>query len=128
MHIPFDLHSFMKPYLITLINALTLAIIGVWGYFGSDSPSFTALIPVFTGIVLLIFVKGIKDSNRVVAHITVILTLIMLIALIKPLTGGLSRNDSAAVIRVLIMMATCALALVVYIKSFMEARKHRSRI
>lgn len=118
----------MKPYQITLINALTLIILGLWGYFGSETPSFTALIPVFAGILLLAFVKGMKGSNRIIAHITVILTLIMLIALIKPLSGSLSRNDSASVTRVLIMMFTSAFALAVYIKSFIDARKQRSRI
>lgn len=118
----------MKPYQITLINALTLIIIGLWGFFSSADPSFTALIPVFAGILLLVFVKGIKEANRVMAHIAVFLTLILLIALIKPLTGSISRNDSASIIRVLIMMITCVLALAIYIKSFIDARKQRSRI
>lgn len=108
--------------------ALTLILAGLWGYFGSDTPSFTALIPVFAGVIFLAFANGMKKSNRIVAHIVVILTVIMLIALIKPLTGGISRNDSLSVIRVLIMMAVCTLALVIFIKSFIDARKQRSRI
>ncbi|HEX2395160.1 MAG TPA: hypothetical protein VHI78_07430 [Bacteroidales bacterium] len=118
----------MKPHRITLINALTLIILGLWGYFSPADPSFTALIPVFAGVLLLAFVKGMKESNKVIAHITVFLTLILLIALIKPLTGSLSRNDPAAITRVLIMMVSCMLALAIYIKSFIEARKQRSRI
>jgi len=118
----------MKPFQITLINALALIILGLWGYFGSDTPSFTSLIPVFAGVLFLALAKGIKDENKIIAHVTVGLTLIILIALIKPLSGGFARNDSASLVRVLIMMFTCALALVIYVKSFIDARKQRSRI
>lgn len=116
----------MKPFQITFINALVLIVLGLWGYF--DSRSFTALIPVFAGALFLLLARGMRESNRITAHITVFLTLVILIALIKPLTGSLSRNDNAAAIRVIIMMASCVFALAVYIKSFVDARKQRSRI
>ena len=116
----------MKPFHITFINALTLIVMGLWGYFSATDPSLTALISVFAGIILLILTRGVRDANRTIAHITVIITLIMLIALIKPLSGSIARNDSAAVARVLVMMLTCAIALIVYIKSFIDVRKQRS--
>lgn len=115
----------MKPYLINAINASILIIVGLLGYFGSDTPSVTALIPVFAGIILLLFTKSMKNGNRVVAHIVVMLTLLIFISLFKPLLGALGRNDTGAVIRVVIMMATSVLALAVYIKSFVDARRNK---
>ena len=116
----------MKPYQITVINSISLIVMGLWGYLGSSNPSFTALIPVIAGIILLVFAKGIKNANKTMAHISVIVTLLILIALIKPLSGSISRNDHAAMARVLVMMITCILALFIYIKSFIDARKQRS--
>jgi hypothetical protein len=112
----------MKPYLINLINAVVLIAMGSWGYWGSGTPSITALIPVFLGIVLLIVTPQFRKGNRVIAHIAVILTLFIFIALYKPLTGAIGRNDPMATGRVVIMMASCLLALIIFIKSFVDAR------
>ena len=98
---------------------------GLWGYFGSPTPSFTSLIPVFAGMILLALTRGIRKANKTIAHISVIFTLLVLIALIKPLSGSLSRNDHAATARVLVMMFTCVLALVIYIKSFIDVKQQR---
>ncbi len=115
----------MKPYLINAINASILVILGLLGYFGSDTTSVTALIPVFTGIILLLLARSMKNGNRAVAHIVVVLTLLIFISLFKPLTGALGRNDSGAVVRVVIMLVSNIVALVVYIKSFVDARRNK---
>lgn len=109
-----------------LINSVTLIIFGLWGYFGSVTPSFTALIPVFAGVILLAMTPGIKKDNAVIGHIAVVLTFIILVALVKPLTAGLDRADNAAAIRVIIMMLTSALAMAYFVKSFIDARKKKS--
>jgi hypothetical protein len=45
-----------------------------------------------------------------------------LVALLKPLSGSISRHDSAAVFRVSVMMITSFLSMVVFVKSFIDAR------
>ena len=117
----------MKPYSINFINAIVLIVFGMLGYFGSDTPSLTALIPVFTGIVLAILGFGFKAGNRTIAHIVVIITLLILIALVKPLSGAISRQDNAAIVRVVILIAVSLAAMVIYIKSFVDARIKRSK-
>jgi hypothetical protein len=112
----------MKPYFANLINSLLLISLGLWGYFGSVTPSPTALIPVFSGFILFILYPWFKKGNSIVAHIAVGLTFLLFIALIKPLTGALGKGDSAAVIRVIVMMISNLLALLVFIKSFVVAR------
>ena len=117
----------MKEYFVSLLNAFVLISFGLWGYMGSQNPSLTALIPVFSGIVLLYLVKGVKSGNRVIAHLAVMLTFVLLIALIKPLTGAIGRSDSGAIIRVAIMMISCAVSMYYFILSFIDARKERMK-
>ncbi len=95
---------------------------GAWGYCGSVTHSKTALIPVFFGIVLLIVTPQFKKGNKVIAHIVVILTFFLLIALIKPLTSVIGRNDTIALFRVTLMMFVSLIALIIFIKGFVGAR------
>lgn len=115
----------MKAHTTSLINAITLIIFGLWGYFGSINPSYTAFIPVVGGIILIFLYPGTKRENKLIAHITVTLTLFLLLGLIKPLTGAIGRSDSEAIFRVAVMMFTNILAIISFIKSFIDARKNR---
>src|SRR3989339_84089 len=115
----------MSTFYFYIINAATLIVVGSVGYIGSETPSITALIPVFAGIVLLLFIKGMKAGNKSIAHKVVVITFLTLIALFKPLDGAISRNDPAATIRVLLMILTGIVAMAAFIKSFIDARKNR---
>ena len=70
----------MNAYKANLINAVTLILLGTWGYF--DSFSITALIPVLFGATLAGLSSSIKNNNKLLSHIAVIATLIILVALI----------------------------------------------
>ena len=113
----------MKPYLINFLNAIVYIALGSWGYLSSDMPSFTSLIPVAAGIILISITPGFKKGNRVLAHIAVVLTFLMLVSLFKPLTGSISRSDLAGVIRVAIMIVTSLIAMGFFIRSFVDARR-----
>ena len=113
----------LKPFQLSLINALTLIVLGGYGYIQSESPSPTALIPVIIGILLIAMNKGVKNENKIIAHIAVTLTLLIILGLIMPLLGSLQRSDTAATIRVILMIATSVIAMVGFIKSFIAARK-----
>lgn len=115
----------MKEYQMSMINAVLLILLGLWGYFGPTTPSATALIPVIAGTVLLLFTNKVKAGNRTIAHFVVMLTLVMLLGLIKPLTGAIGRSDHMAVVRVIIMMISCMLAMIWFVLSFISARKAR---
>lgn len=115
----------MKAHTASLINAIILIAFSAWGYFSSDTPSITALIPAIIGVLLLICNPGVRKENKVIAHIAVVLTLLVLIGLIKPLTGAMGRGDSAAIFRVVTMILSTLLAMVYFVKSFIDARKNR---
>ena len=115
----------MKAHTASLLNAIILIGLGLWGYFGSQSPSMTALIPVIFGAIILAMNKGIKNENKVIAHVAVVLTLLILIGLIKPLSGAMDRGDTMATARVAVMILSTLVALGYFIKSFIDARRQK---
>ena len=114
-----------KPYQISAINALSLIALGSYGYIQSNSPSMTALIPVIFGVLLLLMNSGIKSENKLIAHIAVTLTLVMLFGLAMPLLGAIERSDVYAILRVSIMILTTVVSMIFFVKSFIEARKSK---
>ncbi len=115
----------MRAHSANFINSISLIMMSLWGYLTSDSPSATALIPTIIGVILLLCYTGVKKENKIIAHLAVLLTLIVLVGLIKPLIGAIDRDDNLAIVRVLIMISTTIFALVKFIQSFIEARKNR---
>ena len=116
----------MKTHTASLMNALVLIGFGLWAYFGSETPSITALIPVGFGVVILTLYKGIKKEDKVVAHAAVLLTLVILVGLVKPLTAALGREDGLAIARVTVMILSTVIALTFFIKSFIDVRRARA--
>ena len=116
----------MKPFQINMINALVLIGMGLWVYFSSVDPSPTAFIPVGFGVVFLLLTPAFRKENKAVAHIVVLLTLLLIIALFMPLKGALDRNDTTAIVRVGLMLATSVVAMIIYVRSFIAARKAKA--
>lgn len=116
----------MKPFQASLLNAFTLIGLGTWAYFTSETPSVTALIPVFIGLILLAINSGVKKEAKIPAHIAVLLTLIVLFGLIKPLMGALDRESIIGIIRISLMILTTLIALITFIRSFINVRKQKS--
>lgn len=106
-----------------LLNAAVLIIMSAWGYFSSETPSMTALIPGVIGVILLACQGGVKKENKVIAHVAVLATFIGLLGLGMAMKGVISRGaDTMAIIRVGAMMITSIIAMVFFIKSFRDAR------
>ena len=113
----------MNPANVSLLNAVVLITLGLIGYFSSETPSPTAFIPVGFGIVLVACNSGVRKNNKLIAHVAVLVTLLILIGLAMPLLGAINRGDSTAIARVCVMLITTALAMVSFIRSFVQARK-----
>lgn len=115
----------MKVYKVSFVNALVLMGLGLWAYLASDTPSVTALIPFFFGILILALNPGVKNEKKVQSHLAVILTLLVTIGLVMPLMAALERDDMAALTRVIVMMLSSIVAMVWFIKSFIDVRRAR---
>lgn len=115
----------MKSHIISAINALTMLAIGAYGWkIGGSS---TALIPVLLGGLLLPLNNGIRHESKAQTHVAVILTLIAAIGLTMPLMKAIGRENTGQIIRISIMLFTAVVAMIVFIKSFIDARKKRAK-
>ena len=113
----------MKPHKISLIHAIALVALGSFGAMSSES--MTAWIPTVFGVLLLACNRGVKNEHKVLAHVAVLLTLLIVIGLMMALPGALDREDMAAAARVATMLGLSVVALATFVKSFMEARKKK---
>jgi len=58
----------LKSYQLSLINSISLIVIGGYGYIMSDTPSTTALIPIIFGVAIAIMNPGVKKDNKIIAE------------------------------------------------------------
>ena len=113
----------MNSRIGNLINSTSLILIGLWGYLSVSSV--TALIPVAFGIGLILCDSGLKNHNKLIAHIAVSLTLIILLALIGMRLPKSISDGGLGLIRVILMISTSVLAMIYFVKSFIDARKEK---
>jgi hypothetical protein len=65
------------------------------------------------------------NLNHIVTHIAVLLTLIILLALLGMRLPKSIDTGGIGLLRVLVMIGTSALAMVFFVKSFIDARRSR---
>ena len=106
-----------------IINSVCLIVMGLWGYFEVSSP--TALIPVGFGTVLILCTPGVKNQNKVIAHVAVLLTLVILVALAGMRLPKSIEKGGLGLVRVFSMIGTSVLSMVCFVRSFIAARKAR---
>ena len=109
----------MSPQRANLINSLVLLIIGLWGFGASGWGSTTALIAPSFGVLFLILMPFFNKGNKTVIYAVMVLTLILMIALLRPLTREMGQNDYQGVLRVATMMFSCITTTVVYYRNFL---------
>ena len=108
-----------------LINSAVLILMGLWGFFELSSP--TALIPSIFGIILLtcyLLAKSRPKLNKLLAHIAVLFTFLILVALVGVRLPTSIEDGGIGLFRVLAMIATCSYALIIFVKSFIDARRN----
>ncbi|MAH80826.1 MAG: hypothetical protein CMP39_04015 [Rickettsiales bacterium] len=116
----------MTPATANLINSICLILMGIWGYF--EVSSITALIPVGFGVVLLIcyFISNAKPNlNKVIAHVAVLFTLIILGALLGVRLPKSIDAGGVGLFRVVAMISTSILSMVFFVKNFIDSRKNK---
>ena len=118
----------MKTSQANLINSLTLILMPLWSYLTYEGtvekPDQSIIfIPLFLGVILLLCTKGIKNNNKIIAHVAVLITLIAIGGLSKPLMSAIEEGRNLGVFRVSLMVLTSIIAMITFVKSFIEARK-----
>ena len=108
-----------------LVNSIALISMSAWGYI--DTNSFTALIPAAFGVFLLILGTMLTNEKlvKLSAHLVVLFTLLILLALVIQVLPGVLDRGGIGLIRVILMILTSSIAMIVFIKSFIDNRKSR---
>ena len=114
----------MNTSTINIINSISLIAMGIWGYI--DRSSATALIPAFFGAALILCTNGLKKENKMISHIAVLLTLLILGALLGMRLPKSIDQGGIGLIRVIIMIGTSAVAMLFFINSFIRARRNKN--
>ena len=108
----------------SLINSLSLIIVGLWGYIEVTSP--TALIPVIFGLGILTayyLSNKFPEKKKIFVHVVLLLTILIFFSLISTrLPKSIDAGD-LSLVRVIIMLSTSFIALLSYSKSFIDNRK-----
>lgn len=114
----------MKPSIVNFINGLVLIIAGLYGYFGitgnTGTASVTALIPAAFGVLLVVLSYFWKKAPKVVSHIAIVLTLLLLIMIINRFLKVETWSETKYIF--LICIVSNVLAMFVFIRSFVIAR------
>ncbi len=118
----------MKLYLVSMMNAFVLMVLGLWGYLGTETPSITALIPVIAGAFLLSLIQGLRYGSKSMAQISMVLTFLILIAMVMPFIGAVRLNDSATIYRIGFMMVSCTVAIGFFIRRLIKVRKRKAKV
>ena len=114
----------MSISFIIIAQSLILIFMGGWAYLSSDTPSITALIPVFIGGVIgsMAFKVGL---SKVINYVVLAINALTILALIMPLRGALMRGDMIAVGRVGVMLCITIIA-VFYLLKVVKSQKEAS--
>ena len=114
----------MKTAFYNILNSVVLIALGIWGYIDyTDVQSPTALIPVGFGVILLLCTIGLKKENKIIAHVAVLLTLVILVALVGMRLPKSLASGGVGLFRVIAMIATSVLSMVAFVLSFIKARR-----
>ncbi len=115
---------------ISIVYSMILIILGLTGYFISDTASVTALIPAFFGVVILVLgLLAFKEKlRRHMMHVVSVLALIGFIANISSLSkyfrllGGESFENEYAIIFRFWMAVVSIVFFLIFLNSFIKAR------
>jgi uncharacterized membrane protein len=115
---------------ISVVFGVLLSVLGLYGYFGMDRVSITALIPLFIGVPIIILGVLAFDENKIKhsMHAASVLILLGLIGSVYRLAHKviLGNIDESSMILIL-MSVICIIFLILAINSFIEAKKAREK-
>ena len=109
-----------------IINSVSLILMGIWGFIEVSSP--TAFIPSIFGIFIFIcYILSRKNHklNIIFSHIAIILTILILVALAGTRLTTSIEEGGWGLLRLIVMLGTCSFSIVVFIYSFIQARKNK---
>lgn len=87
-----------EAYQINKVYSLVLILVGAFGflarYYQVGDWQFTALIPLFFGVILYLCTPGIRNENSAIGHVAALLTTLLIITSLVMLTKGILGDIS----------------------------------
>lgn len=120
-----------RPDIVTLITGLVLVCTGLFSYLSNENRPPTALIGPAIGAILIACYPGVKNSNKIVAHVVVVLTLLFGLISTQMFFNSYGNAEldeltrSRRVTVFAIMAVACLSATALYVAGFIEKRKER---
>jgi hypothetical protein len=119
---------------VVIALGIVLSLLGLGAYFGTGRQSITALIPAFLGLPIAALGLVARDPRRLKAamHASVVLALLGFLGSVRGVRGAIALASGeevarpTAVVIQTVMAVLCAIFLLVAVKSFLDARRHRS--
>jgi hypothetical protein len=116
-----------RTAVITVIAGVGLTALGAWGYFGRDTQSVTALIPAFFGLPLVACGLSARSPRATIIamHFAVVIALVGSSSLGMALAkwSELMAERPVALYAQLATGGTCLALLIIYVASFITARR-----
>ncbi len=116
----------MKSQHAAYINSFVLIVIGFWGYAANNFATHTAIIPLSAGILFLGMALLLKKEKKILLIFISTITFILLIAFIFPLLRNARQSDIWGMIRISIEMLASAMALIVYLRNYIQLNKNKA--
>lgn len=116
----------MKSQHAALVNSIVLIIIGFWGYAANNFATHTAIIPLGSGILFMILSLLLKTENKNILLLIISLTLLLILAFSMPFLRNAKQADLWGMFRIGIEMLVSAMALIVYLRNFVQLNKNKT--
>ncbi len=113
----------MKSQHAAQLNALFLIMIGLWGYAANDFAIHTVLVPLIAGIGFYVFSYFLKNEHKKLLLMISFLCFILILAFSVPFLRNAEQGDFWGMTRVGLEMTVTAMALIVYLRNFIQTRK-----
>ena len=119
----------MPITMITFIQSSIMILLGAWAYLGSDTPSVTALIPVFIGVIIAFFSFLLMRNihSKIITWVLLTLNVLTVLIMCVPLMRNFVKDDVSimAVTRVSTMIVVSIITLIAlfgHLKKIKQAR------
>jgi uncharacterized membrane protein (UPF0136 family) len=113
----------MTSQQVAFINSIVLLIVGFWGYAANNFAMHTAIVPIGSGILFLILSKFLKTPAKGLLMLMMTLALALVIAFTVPFLRNVEQGDFAGMFRLVVEMAACAFAFIMYLRNLKLLKK-----
>lgn len=112
----------MNAQKANLINAVTLIITSIWAYVNATQPSAHDFLPLIFGVIFLSLNNGVLYNNKGQVKAATVLTGVIIILLLLPLSRAIERDKNLEILRLSIMILTSGISMAYLMKCIFKPK------